>query len=71
MVWKAVENIGEYKEGDIVPENLAIVWDKMYKVSPVKQELETKVIPVKQELETKVIPKKKIKSDLETKQKRK
>ena len=60
MVWKAVENIGEYKEGDIVPENLAIVWDKMYKVSPVKQELETKVIPQ----ET-------IKSKLETKQKRK
>lgn len=37
MKFKAIENIGDYKIGDEVPSELAKVWMKMYKVSPVKE----------------------------------
>lgn len=37
MAWKAKSDIGDYKEGDIVPDELAVVWNEMYKESPVEQ----------------------------------
>ncbi len=35
-MYKAKENIGDFKKGDIVPDEQAIVWSKMYKQSPVE-----------------------------------
>ena len=34
-MYKAKENIGDYKKGDIVPDDIAEVWNKMYIDSPV------------------------------------
>ena len=36
-MYKAKENIGEYKIGDEVPDEKAIVWEKMYAKSPVEK----------------------------------
>ena len=35
-MYKAIMTIGDYKEGDTVPDELATVWDKMYDISPVE-----------------------------------
>ena len=35
-MYKALIDIGDYKKGDVVPDELAIVWDKQYKYSPVE-----------------------------------
>ena len=35
-MYKALMDIGNYKKGDIVPDELATVWDKMYEISPVE-----------------------------------
>lgn len=45
MTYKAKQNIGDYKKGDIVPDQLAQTWSKMYEVSPVEEvvDVETKV----------------------------
>jgi len=34
-MYKALINIGDYKKGEEVPNEIAEVWDKMYAVSPV------------------------------------
>lgn len=44
MVYKAIKPIGDYKVGDIVPDELAEVWIKMYAVPHVERI--TAVIPV-------------------------
>lgn len=36
-MYKAIQNIGEYKVGDEVPEEEAELWLKMYKEAPVKK----------------------------------
>ena len=36
-MYKAITDIGDFKKGDIVPDELAIVWDKQYRYSPVKK----------------------------------
>lgn len=36
-MYKALINIGEYAEGDIVPDEKAETWAKMYRVSPVEK----------------------------------
>jgi len=36
-MYKAIEEIGEYKIGDIVKDSDALVWIEMYKISPVKK----------------------------------
>lgn len=36
-MYKAKINIGDYKEGQIVPDELAETWSKMYLVSPVEK----------------------------------
>jgi hypothetical protein len=36
MVYIAKENIDKYNKGDIVPDEIAIVWKQMYLVSPVE-----------------------------------
>jgi len=36
-MYKAKEDIGDYKKGDTVPDVIAIVWSKMYKESPVEE----------------------------------
>lgn len=36
-MYKALVNIGEYAEGDIVPDEKAETWAKMYRVSPVEK----------------------------------
>lgn len=59
MVYKALENIGEYKVGDTVPDNLAIVWSKMYKVSPVEFVAEQKPVEVEAEVKPQTTKKKK------------
>lgn len=33
----ALENIGDFKKGQEVPEELAVVWRDMYKQSPVQE----------------------------------
>ena len=44
MEYKATEKIDKYEIGDIVPTKIAVVWEKMYKHSPVeKTENKTKV----------------------------
>lgn len=35
-MYKALTDIGDYKKGDTVPDELATVWDNMYEVSPVE-----------------------------------
>jgi hypothetical protein len=53
MTWKAIERIGGYEIGDIVPDETAIAWNQMYKTSPVEfveepqQKLSEKPEPVK------------------------
>jgi hypothetical protein len=37
MVWKANIKIGDYKAGDIVPDEIAEKWNSMYEKSPVTQ----------------------------------
>ena len=36
-MYKAKENIGDFKKGDVVPDEIAEVWAKMYAVSPVEE----------------------------------
>jgi len=36
MVYKAKIHIGDFAPGDIVPDETAIIWSKMYKESPVE-----------------------------------
>lgn len=36
-MYKATMEIGGYKKGDVVPDEKAVVWLKMYDVSPVKK----------------------------------
>ncbi len=36
-MYKALVGIGDYERGDIVPDELAETWAKMYKVSPVEK----------------------------------
>ena len=43
MAWKAIENIGDYKIGDTVPTEIAVVWNSMYKKSPVEEVKKEKV----------------------------
>ena len=50
-MYKALEDIGGYKKGDIVPDEKGIVWAKMYDVSPVEKvedNKQKKVEPVEQ-----------------------
>lgn len=35
-MYKAIEDIGDYKKGDTVPDDKAMVWMEMYTVSPVE-----------------------------------
>ncbi len=51
IMYKALEKIGGYKIGDIVPGELAVVWDKMYAVSPVEK-VENEVPITKKEKKT-------------------
>lgn len=37
MTYIALENIGDYKKGDIVPDEKAVVWMSMYDKSPVEK----------------------------------
>lgn len=36
-MYRAIEDIGGYKEGDIVPDEKALIWEKMYLESPVEK----------------------------------
>lgn len=36
-MYKAIEIIGDYKIGDIVPDEIAVVWARMYAKSPVEK----------------------------------
>lgn len=37
MTWKAKIDIDKYKAGDVVPDEMAVVWNGMYKESPVER----------------------------------
>lgn len=37
MVWKAKQAVGGFKAGDVVPDEQAEVWNKMFAISPVEQ----------------------------------
>lgn len=43
----AKENIGDYKKGETVPEDIAIIWDQMYLESPVQKVEDIKTETVK------------------------
>lgn len=49
-MYKALIEIGGYKPGEIVPDEIARVWEGMYKESPVQKIEEEKVEEVKEEL---------------------
>lgn len=56
--YQAIENIGNYKIGQEVPEEIAIVWMKMYLKSPVKiVEDKPKVVVEEPIFPTKDLPK--------------
>jgi hypothetical protein len=61
MAYIAKVNIGDFKKGDVVPDELAVVWATMYKESPVEKSEESKAkvsIPeVKSEEVEKVVAK--------------
>ena len=46
MTWKAKIDIGDYKAGEEVPEDKAILWNEMYDISPVEQIGATEPEPV-------------------------
>jgi hypothetical protein len=59
----AKEVIGDYKVGDEVPEEKALVWKEMYAESPVEEELPVKEVlkkEIKKEVKVEVIKKKQI-----------
>ena len=66
MTWKAKSKIGDYNVGDIVPDEQAVVWNGMYKDSPVERVSEDKpqekVLDVTAEVEEKPKPKAKKKT---------
>jgi len=52
MTWIAKTNIGDYKVGDVIPEEQALVWNQMFKQPVAQQEVsEVKPEPVKEEPE--------------------
>ena len=55
MTYKAIMEIGDYKKGDVVPDEQAELWLKMYKVPPVEKVTE----PIPEKKEEKEEPKKK------------
>lgn len=36
-MYKALEDIGDFKKGEIVPDDLGSIWMEMYKVSPIEK----------------------------------
>jgi len=52
MVYIAKIDIGGYKTGDVVPDSLAVTWDKMYLESPVElKDSKTEVVEETEEPE--------------------
>lgn len=63
MVYIATMEIGGYKKGAVVPDEKALVWEKMYDVSPVEKRSKAP----KPKVESKAEPKEKAPADAEEK----
>lgn len=61
-MYKALIDIGDYKKGDVVPDEKAVIWQKMYLVSPVvavknkKESIEDKEEPIEKESKSEDAP---------------
>lgn len=64
MVYKTLVDIGEFKAGELVPDEKGEIWSKMYKVSPVEKIREEPKL-VESEPEPEVILPKSVKYETE------
>lgn len=53
-MWKAKIDIGDYKTGDVVPDEIAVIWNTMYKETPVENVDLKPVKSIKPEVKDKI-----------------